>query len=142
MLTRKTLKRLTVVPAHKIKHDHRHFATVAPGIGERLPTMPSEAAASRPESAEAISVGPGGNERRKKHLIMSNLKRVFRALDLNGDGFIDVEDLDEAQRKIGGLLEKREVTDIIWEVDDDSDGRLSFGDYLTVYKRAQVCARN
>ena len=69
---------------------------------------------------------------------MSNLKRVFRALDLTDDGYIDVDELYEAQKKLGGKLSLAEVRDVIWEVDDDMDGRLSMQDYLTCYRRTQT----
>ena len=47
------------------------------------------------------------------------------------DGFIDVDELYEAQKKIGGKLSRAEIKDVIWEVDDDRDGS-SMADYLTV----------
>ena len=78
------------------------------------------------------------NERRKRFLTMANLKRVFRTLDLADDGYIDVDELYEAQRKMGGKLSKDEVRDVIWEVDDNMSGRLSMSEFLTVYRRAHA----
>ena len=76
-------------------------------------------------------------DRRKRFLTMNNLKRVFRALDLSDDGYIDADEVYEAQKKLGGHLTRKEVNDVIWEVDDDMDGKLSLQDYLTTYRRAR-----
>lgn len=140
-----TLKRLTTVAPHKIRHDNRHFPAGAGVLGS---SSGNPAAAilqqQRPTSAGQHSDEGAGsptesaNERRKRFLTMSNLKRVFRALDLSDDGFIDVDELFEACRKIGGKLSREEIEDIIWEVDDDRDGKLSMADYLTTYRRSQA----
>ena len=142
-LTRRTLRRLTKIPEHKIKHGTRQFTVYAPGqsgdMRARLQSMmePPPKAMKQEDEDEPI-VEESANERRKKFLTMSNLKRVFSALDLRDDGYIDTEELYEAQKKIGGRLSRSEVEDIIWEVDDDMDGRLSMNDYLTTYRRTQT----
>ena len=133
-LTRSTLRRLTAIPPHKVRHDNRHFPMVAPGGGISYQGLDEDTTSSEVEVVEESSA----NDRRKAFLTMANLKRVFRALDLSDDGFIDAEELHEAQTKIGGRLSREEVEDIIWEVDDDRDGKLSMEDYLSTYHRAQV----
>ena len=90
------------------------------------------------DEAAAPATSMDANERRKQFLTMSNLKRVFRALDLGEDGYIDVEELYEAQKKIGGTLTKDEVRDVVWEVDDNMTGKLDMGQYLTAYRRSQM----
>ena len=151
-LKRSTLKRLTSIPAHKQRQNNRHFPQLPTGgatpdlsalrsslMMSRPTSAKSEADEPAPENQSRLAAQESANERRKKFLTMSNLKRVFRALDLTDDGYIDVDELYEAQKKIGGKLSMQEVRDVIWEVDDDMDGRLSMQDYLTSYRRTQVC---
>lgn len=136
-----TLKRLTVVPPHKVRHDNRHFPAGALSGGgssstSTLGSLKSDLQA-RPASAQSDDE-PAANaqERRKRFLTMSNLKRVFRTLDLSDDGFIDVDEIFAASQKLGGNLTREEIVDVVWEVDDDRDGRLSMSDYLTTYRRS------
>ena len=153
-LSRKVLKRLTKIPPHKMQPNHRSFPKLpANGSTPDLSALQKTLEVSRPASARSeadeldkpppanqsrIAAQESANERRKKFLTMSNLKRVFRALDLADDGYIDVDELYEAQKKLGGKLSLSEVRDVIWEVDDDMDGRLSMQDYLTCYRRTQT----
>ena len=138
-LTRKTLRRLTKIPAHKLRGESR-TVTLSSGGGDmrqKLAALMEPAPQAPKADDDQLVVEEPANERRKKFLTMSNLKRVFRALDLGDDGYIDTEELYEAQKKLGGRLSRHEVEDIIWEVDDDMDGRLSMNDYLTTYRRSQ-----
>lgn len=153
-LSRKVLRRLTKIPPHKLQPNLKSFPKLpANGSTPDLTALQKSLELSRPTSAKSdaddavveppknqsrLAAAESANERRKKFLTMSNLKRVFRALDLTDDGYIDVEELYEAQKKIGGKLPLSEVRDIIWEVDDDMDGRLSMQDFLTCYRRTQT----
>ena len=141
-----TLRRLTSIPQHKIRHDNRHFPAGAGTLGsgstnpaaaiiERNQQRPSSAGGGDDEEAASPTESP--NERRKRFLTMSNLKRVFKALDLSDDNYIDADELYEACRKLGGKLSREEINDVIWEVDDDRNGLLSWNDYLTIYRRSR-----
>jgi calmodulin len=143
-LTRTTLKRLTAIPPHKLQMIQRHYPIIPPPPGsyakvqmEGFTEVKSRAQASDTEGEEPVEK-LDANERRKRFLTTSNLKRVFRTLDLGEDGYIDVEELFEAQKRIGGKLTRQEVREVLWEVDDNMSGRLSLSDYLTTYKRSQL----
>jgi hypothetical protein len=143
-----TLKRLSTIPPHKVRHDNRHFPTgvlIGGGSNNRSvfqELLKGNAEPKRPSSADTDGDGDrsseSANERRKRFLTMSNLKRVFRALDLSDDGYIDVDELFEAIKKIRGSLTHAEIADVVWEVDDDRDGKLSMQDYLSTYRRSQA----
>jgi hypothetical protein len=152
-LHRTTLRRLTAIPSHKMRQDHRHFPIVAPppgsygqiqmhGMDELLQLQQkrpdARKAADSDDDDERPAAAVDANERRKQFLTMSNLKRVFKELDLAEDGYIDVDELYEAQRKIGGRLSRAEVRDVMWEVDDNRTGRLTMDEYLTAYRRSQA----
>ena len=140
-----TLRRLTAIPQHKVRHDNRHFpqGATASGASSAFALLKGDAPA-RPSSADSDAdpqPQESAQERRKRYLTMSNLKRVFKALDLSDDGYIDVDELHEAVSKLdkreSGKLSRSEIEDVIWEVDDDRDGKLSMADYLTSYRRTQ-----
>ena len=144
-LTRTTLKRLTAIPPHKVRREQRHYPIIPPlpgsNTGLKMHSLNDDEKkpgnASDSEDEEPVEK-LDANERRKRFLTMSNLKRVFRTLDICEDGYIDVDELFEAQRRIGGTLTKEEVRDVMWEVDDNMSGRLSMNDYLMTYRRSQV----
>ena len=148
-MSRTTLKRLTSIPAHKIRHNNRHFPAGAlvgdKGGSSSLAQLKGELgfgstkSLGDPDEDEEAEGSPQETrmDRRKRFLTMNNLKRVFRALDLSDDGYIDADEVYEAQKKLGGHLTRKEVNDVIWEVDDDMDGKLSLQDYLTTYRRAR-----
>ena len=48
---------------------------------------------------------------------------------------ITINDLTRALRKMGCSPVKSEVSNMIWEVDDDLDGMISEEEFLTIYKR-------
>ena len=147
-LSRVTMRRLTAVPAHRVRHDNRHFPAGAVLGGSSsgaaaLARIQSGLEGSRPASAgkeasrDESPVPETAQERRNKFLTSNNLTRVFKTLDLASDGYIDVDEVFEAVKKIGGTLSRSEIEDAMWEIDDDMDGKLSMADYLTTYRRSQ-----
>ena len=154
-LRRSTLRRLTAIPKHKAREKiHQPVVPPAPGsrAGIHVPGIDQDEAAGlrdarrssrsthqEDEEDDDTSRRPQDPQERRKHfLTTSNLKRVFRHLDLGEDGYIDVEELYEAQKGLGGKLSKDEVYDIIWEVDDEMTGKLDWKQFLTTYYRSQT----
>lgn len=41
-------------------------------------------------------------------------------------------------KNMGATLSQMQVYDLLWEVDDDLDGRLSLNDFLLAYARCEV----
>mmetsp|Transcript_37784 Transcript_37784/g.99920 ORF Transcript_37784/g.99920 Transcript_37784/m.99920 type:complete len:440 (-) Transcript_37784:144-1463(-) len=147
-LTRKTLRRLTALPPHKVRREQRHYPPLPPAPGsstgiqirglDDVPRGKLGGAGSDSDDDDKPVEKLDATERRKRFLTTSNLKRVFRTLDLGDDGHVDADDLYEAQKRIGGKLDRDEVRDILWEVDDSMSGRLSMADYMMTYKRLQA----
>eukprot|EP00735_Rhodelphis_limneticus_P002645 TRINITY_DN13585_c0_g1::TRINITY_DN13585_c0_g1_i1::g.22220::m.22220 TRINITY_DN13585_c0_g1::TRINITY_DN13585_c0_g1_i1::g.22220 ORF type:complete len:349 (-),score=8.29,sp/Q9LE22/CML27_ARATH/33.64/3e-07,EF-hand_7/PF13499.1/1.7e-11,EF-hand_7/PF13499.1/0.0015,EF-hand_7/PF13499.1/6.2e+03,EF-hand_1/PF00036.27/5e-06,EF-hand_1/PF00036.27/0.025,EF-hand_1/PF00036.27/0.002,EF-hand_1/PF00036.27/1.7e+03,EF-hand_1/PF00036.27/2.4e+02,EF-hand_8/PF13833.1/0.32,EF-hand_8/PF13833.1/1.3e-11,EF-hand_8/PF13833.1/2.8,EF len=70
------------------------------------------------------------------------LKVVFKKIDAKGDGFIDRDELLHAFTKVGydGLEVTRygthEVDEMIWEVDEDLDQKVSWDEFYSCYRRS------
>ncbi|CAI2739136.1 unnamed protein product [Dicrocoelium dendriticum] len=59
-------------------------------------------------------------------------QRVFTEFDRNGDGFIDVEELESTMKAIGVALDISEIREMIEEADCDGDGRVSFQEFVQI----------
>ena len=73
---------------------------------------------------------------RKKQQI-AHLKTVFGTLDENNDGFIDAKELAHRLQLLGYVPDPGEAQDIIWEVDDDCDGKVNWREFKSVYQRVR-----
>jgi len=65
------------------------------------------------------------------------LERVFRTLDKNGDGKVDSEELGQLFMVLGHKPNRAEVHDMIWEVDEDCDGMVSWLEFQNMYTRGR-----
>ena len=139
----KTFVRLAALPPHKQSQSHRHFPAV--DISKMGKAGGSGLAAARDLVGTPAGVddklGRKGTaeERRKSNRTMEHgsLIRVFKWLDMNGDGFVDIPELYAGQHALGGHLTKEQVVDLMWEVDDDMDGKLSMEDFIEAFYRSQ-----
>ena len=59
-------------------------------------------------------------------------EKDFASADLDGDGTIDVKELDKFLTKKNLIFSVSQVTAILQEIDTDSDNKLDFLEYLTV----------
>ena len=60
------------------------------------------------------------------------LRYVFEMIDSSSlDGLIDKDDLETILERLGYVTEPGEVEDILWEVDDDRDGGLTWEEFNT-----------
>ena len=75
--------------------------------------------------------------RRRAAQEIEELRRVFRWMDRNRDGYVDGPELWRAQHALGGKLSPQQAADIVWEQDDDLDGALSWAEFRHGYYRAQ-----
>lgn len=67
----------------------------------------------------------------------ADLKRAFNALDSKGDGKIDPEELNAVFQALGHKPRRGEVDDLIWEVDEDCDGCISWQEFQRMYHRCR-----
>uniref|UniRef100_H2Z2P9 EF-hand domain-containing protein n=1 Tax=Ciona savignyi TaxID=51511 RepID=H2Z2P9_CIOSA len=65
------------------------------------------------------------------------LSEAFRLFDLNGDGFIDWDELKEAMEGTGESIEKWEVDDMMNDGDKNQDGMLDYEEFLNMMKFVQ-----
>jgi len=74
---------------------------------------------------------------------LESMKRVFERLDKKNDGKIDRDEIEQ-QLDLLGYKPKRktdfgtsEVEDMIWEVDDDCDGKIDWDNFVHLYTRCR-----
>lgn len=65
------------------------------------------------------------------------LERAFRTIDKKGDNKIDADELNQLFLALGHKAKRGEVEDMIWEVDEDCDGCLSWQEFQTLYTRGR-----
>jgi len=68
---------------------------------------------------------------------LENLQRVFKRLDKKGAKRIDVEDLWGALKFLGHKCKKQDVEDMIWEIDEDRDGAVSWDECRSAFYRVK-----
>mmetsp|Transcript_6345 Transcript_6345/g.16224 ORF Transcript_6345/g.16224 Transcript_6345/m.16224 type:complete len:208 (-) Transcript_6345:120-743(-) len=68
---------------------------------------------------------------------LEGLRRVFKRLDKNGDGKIDVDDLMEELAFLQMPYTRKEAGMILWEVDDDNDQFVDWEEFRTTFYRSR-----
>lgn len=63
------------------------------------------------------------------------LKRAFHALDADRDGRLSPHDILTTLTRLHHKATRQEVEVMLWEVDEDLDGFISWGEFLTLYQR-------
>lgn len=63
------------------------------------------------------------------------LKRAFHALDVDGDGRLSCQDILTTLHRLKHKMTKHDVEVMLWEVDEDLDGHISWSEFLTLYER-------
>lgn len=124
----RSMARLTALPPHKRRHTVRHLpASEMIGLagGSGLSAVRDLLSLQHVET-------PAAN---KRSIEEGSLVRVFRSLDTNGDGYVDCDEIYAAQRQVQGQLTMAQVKDLMWEVDDDMDGKLSLEDFISAFYR-------
>ncbi|KAF8055671.1 CMD1 [Scenedesmus sp. PABB004] len=66
-----------------------------------------------------------------------DLRRAFTALDSKADGQLDPEELHAVFSSLGHKPKRGEVDDLIWEVDEDCDGCISWAEFQRLYHRCR-----
>ncbi|CAH0563622.1 unnamed protein product [Brassicogethes aeneus] len=63
---------------------------------------------------------------------------TFKKFNTNNDGFLSLDELKRMMEVLGAPQTHLGLKAMIKEVDDDDDGRLSFREFLTVYRKARA----
>ena len=65
--------------------------------------------------------------------VRRRLERTFKAVDTNGSGFIDSDEIKEVLQKIGVKVNARQVDAILHLMDKDGDKLVSFEEFCTFF---------
>ena len=115
------MERLTSIPIHKLAPTHRDFVRHSLNLEKQRHVRPT-------------SVPGAANAEAMEH---KNLRRVFMFLDVRKDGVITIDEIYGCTKLLGGSLTLKEVADLVWEIDDHLEGRLSWDSFLTAYYRCR-----
>ncbi|XP_056398559.1 EF-hand domain-containing protein D2-like isoform X1 [Hyla sarda] len=67
---------------------------------------------------------------------IKDMEEMFRRYDAGKDGFIDLMELKRMMEKLGAPQTHLGLKDMIKEVDEDFDGKLSFREFLLIFRKA------
>ncbi|XP_024153916.1 EF-hand domain-containing protein D1 isoform X2 [Oryzias melastigma] len=67
---------------------------------------------------------------------IKDMEAMFRRYDMGKDGFIDLMELKLMMEKLGAPQTHLGLKNMIREVDEDFDGKLSFREFLLIFRRA------
>ncbi|XP_073441639.1 EF-hand domain-containing protein D2-like [Dendrobates tinctorius] len=67
---------------------------------------------------------------------IKDMEGMFRRYDAGKDGFIDLMELKLMMEKLGAPQTHLGLKDMIKEVDEDFDGKLSFREFLLIFRKA------
>lgn len=67
--------------------------------------------------------------KKEKPTTADDLMKAFRKIDINGDGYISLEELYKIMTTKGEKMSRSDVKKMIDEVDENKDGRLDYGEF-------------
>ncbi|KAI9578449.1 hypothetical protein GQX74_009023 [Glossina fuscipes] len=65
-------------------------------------------------------------------------KRYHEKYDIGRDGYLDLTELKYMMEKLGAPQTHLGLKQMIQEVDEDNDGKISFREFLLIYRKAQA----
>jgi len=63
-------------------------------------------------------------------------EKAFSKYDIGGDGYLDLEEMKTTMERLGAPQTHLSLKNMIKEVDEDGDGKLSFREFLLVFRKA------
>uniref|UniRef100_A0A8C3N9M0 Uncharacterized protein n=3 Tax=Passeriformes TaxID=9126 RepID=A0A8C3N9M0_GEOPR len=79
---------------------------------------------------------PAGEFREFSRRQLRDMERLFRQYDAGKDGFIDLMELKLMMEKLGAPQTHLGLKNMIKEVDEDLDSKLSFREFLLIFRKA------
>lgn len=64
-----------------------------------------------------------------------DLRRVFDRIDTNSDGYLDEREVEAYLIRLGYTPQRGEVAKLIWEIDDDADGCVTWPEFKKTHER-------
>lgn len=107
----------------------------AAGRGSRTPAAAARGAAAR--AAPRGMASAAARERYARKNEAEDLRRAFSFLDRKGDGRIDGEELASVFASLGHAPRRGQVDDLLWEVDEDCDGGVTWAEFQRLYRRCR-----
>jgi len=68
---------------------------------------------------------------------IQNFDKSFKKYDLDKDSYIGFEDLKYMMEKLGNPQTHLGLKQMIKDIDEDNDGKISFREFLTIFRRAR-----
>ena len=66
-----------------------------------------------------------------------DLRRVFDRIDVEGVGKVGYGELKNLFEELGHPAKKKDIEDMIWEVDEDCDKKVSWAEFAGMFSRAR-----
>jgi len=67
---------------------------------------------------------------------IKDYEKAFKKYDVGGDGYLDLEELKITMERLSAPQTHLSLKSMIKEVDEDGDGKLSFREFLLVFRKA------
>lgn len=69
---------------------------------------------------------------------LRQFEQTFKKFDLGGDGFLDLLEMKLMMERLGAPQTHLGLKKMISEVDEDQDGKISFKEFLMIYRKARA----
>lgn len=95
----------------------------------------------RRKLAEEMSADKSRRDKERKEFQerqeLEGLKRAFKRLDKKGDGRLDHDELQQELDFLEYKIDKEELHEIIWEIDDDDDNAVDWEEFRSSFYRSR-----
>ncbi|KAH8413339.1 hypothetical protein KR009_010056 [Drosophila setifemur] len=95
-----------------------------------------EAGIEVPRTFKVVNVYTEFHEFSRKQI--KDYQKTFNTYDTARDGFLDLQELKFMMEKLGAPQTHLGLKKMIAEVDEDNDGKISFREFLLIYRKAQA----
>ncbi|XP_060097937.1 EF-hand domain-containing protein D1 [Heteronotia binoei] len=123
-------------PEHAEEEDRNVLSAAAdPELSAKLSRRQDiNAGAARPRFAQIFNPYTEFKEFTRRQI--KDMERLFRLYDSGKDGYIDLMELKLMMEKLGAPQTHLGLKNMIKEVDEDFDGKLSFREFLLIFHKA------